>query len=313
MAESFCDVGRGVTLCYETFGDPSDPPVLLVMGLGMQMLGWHEDFCADLAERGFHVVRFDNRDAGLSTHFKGRPPTLRQLISRQVPLRPVPAVRHGRGHGGAATRARPGASPHRRRLDGRHDRPDAGRRHPASVRTLTSIMSTTGNRFKGQPALRLYRALLRSAPNEREAFIEHMTGVFTMIGSPGFPRDLDFIRERAARSYDRDHDPAATGRQLAGILASGDRTAELRRISAPTLVIHGAADRSWLPRGAVPRRRRSPGPAHDDRGNGTRSASRRLATDPRRDRGAHGPRRSAPGRRVAAFSIPQGPLPRPLR
>ncbi len=249
MAESFCDVGRGVTLCYETFGDPSDPPVLLVMGLGMQMLGWHEDFCADLAERGFHVVRFDNRDAGLSTHFKGRPPTLRQLISRKFPsgqyrlsdmaedtagllreLDLAPAHIVGVSMGGMIAQT-------------------LAARHPASVRTLTSIMSTTGNRFKGQPALRLYRALLRSAPNEREAFIEHMTGVFTMIGSPGFPRDLDFIRERAARSYDRDHDPAATGRQLAGILASGDRTAELRRISAPTLVIHGAADRLVAPSG----------------------------------------------------------------
>ena len=144
-------------------------------------------------------------------------------------------------------------------------------RHPDSVRTLTSIMSTTGNRFKGQPALKLYRALLQRAPNEREAFIEHMTGVFTMIGSPGFPKDLEFIRERAARSYDRDHDPAATGRQLAGILASGDRTSELRRISAPTLVMHGASDRLISPSGgratakAIPRAKLMmiPGMGHD--------------------------------------------------
>jgi pimeloyl-ACP methyl ester carboxylesterase len=249
MDESFCDVGRGVTLCYETFGDPTDPPVLLVMGLGMQMIGWHEDFCEQLADRGFHVVRFDNRDAGLSTHFKGRPPTLRQMISRRFPpgqyrlsdmaedtaglvreLNLAPAHIVGVSMGGMIAQT-------------------LAARHPDSVRTLTSIMSTTGNRFKGQPALRLYRALLSRAPDEREAFIEHMAGVFTLIGSPGFPRDLDFIRERAGRSYDRDHDPAATGRQLAGILASGDRTAELRRIQAPTLVIHGAADRLVAPSG----------------------------------------------------------------
>ena len=83
MDERFCDVGRGVTLCYETFGDPTDPPLLLVMGLGMQMVGWHEDFCAELAGRGFHVVRFDNRDAGRSTHFPGRAPTVRQLFARR--------------------------------------------------------------------------------------------------------------------------------------------------------------------------------------------------------------------------------------
>ena len=77
MAEEFCDVGRGVTLCYETFGDPDDPPILLVMGLATQMIAWHEDFCEQLAERGFYVVRFDNRDIGRSTHFDFRPPTRR--------------------------------------------------------------------------------------------------------------------------------------------------------------------------------------------------------------------------------------------
>ena len=88
MDERFCDVGRGVTLCYETFGDPADPPLLLIMGLGMQMVGWHPDFCAELVQRGFHVVRFDNRDAGRSTHFSGPAPKIGQLVT--PPLR-VPA------------------------------------------------------------------------------------------------------------------------------------------------------------------------------------------------------------------------------
>src|SRR3954470_24647916 len=84
MAEQFCDVGRGVTLCYETFGDPADPTALLVMGLGVQMIGWREDFCEQLAERGFHVVRFDNRDAGRSTHFGDiRAPSTGQLLRRK--------------------------------------------------------------------------------------------------------------------------------------------------------------------------------------------------------------------------------------
>src|SRR5271167_32398 len=82
MPEQFCDVGRGITLCYETFGDPSDPTALLIMGLGMQMVAWQEDFCLALAARGFHVVRFDNRDVGHSTHVDGPTPTIRQLLLR---------------------------------------------------------------------------------------------------------------------------------------------------------------------------------------------------------------------------------------
>src|ERR1039458_6430634 len=82
MPEQFCDVGRGVSLCYETFGDPSDPPAVLIMGLGTQMIGWNEDFCTDLADRGLYVVRFDNRDIGRSTHVRGRPPTIPQLLLR---------------------------------------------------------------------------------------------------------------------------------------------------------------------------------------------------------------------------------------
>src|SRR3954454_22643297 len=84
MAERVCDVGRGVTLCYETFGDEDDTPILLIMGLATQMIAWHEEFCTELAARGFHVVRFDNRDIGRSTHFDFRPPTLRQMLSRRL-------------------------------------------------------------------------------------------------------------------------------------------------------------------------------------------------------------------------------------
>jgi len=82
MSEQFCDVGRGITLCYETFGDPADPSLLLIMGLGAQMVAWHEDFCEGLVGRGLHVVRFDNRDIGRSTHTKGRPPTIAQMLMR---------------------------------------------------------------------------------------------------------------------------------------------------------------------------------------------------------------------------------------
>jgi len=248
MDERFCDVGRGVTLCYESFGDPADPPLLLVMGLGMQMVGWHEDFCAQLVGRGFHVARFDNRDSGRSTHFPGPTPTTRQLFARrfspgqykladmaedaagllrELDLAPAHVV--GASMGGMIGQT-------------------LAARHGDSVRSLVSIMSNTGSRFSGQPAVSLYRALLTPAPQEREAFLDHVERVFTLIGSPG-RADVEDLREIAALSYDRARDPAATVRQLAAILASGNRTRELRRITAPTLVVHGSKDRLVRPSG----------------------------------------------------------------
>ena len=254
MAEQFCDVGRGITLCYETFGEPSDPTALLVMGLGTQMIAWHEDFCRQLAERGFHVVRFDNRDVGRSTHLHWPPPTVRQLLLRsrraaqyriadmaedaaQLVLRLDLAPAHviGASMGGMIAQT-------------------LAARHPARVRSLVSIMSNTGALSNGQPALRLYPFFLRRPAAGREQYVAHFARLFAAIGSTGLPgwRTSDLteeIRELAGQSYDRDHDPAGPGRQLAAILASGDRTRELREIVAPTLVVHGTADPLVRPSG----------------------------------------------------------------
>jgi pimeloyl-ACP methyl ester carboxylesterase len=259
VPEQFCDVGRGITLCYETFGDPADPPALLVMGLGTQMIAWQEDFCAQLAGRGFYVIRFDNRDAGRSTHIQGRPPTPRQLLTRskraahyllgdmaedaagllrELQLGPAHVI--GASMGGMIAQT-------------------LAARNPPAVRSLTSIMSTTGSIRAGQPSPALYPVFLRRAPRERDAFVEHIVRVFTAIGSRELPRDQDEIRELAARSFERDRDPAGSGRQLAAIIASGDRTAELQRIRAPTLVIHGAADRLVTPSGGRATARAIPG------------------------------------------------------
>ena len=259
MSEQFCDVGRGITLCYEAFGEPSDPTALLVMGLGTQMIAWHEDFCAQLAARGLHVVRFDNRDIGRSTHVGGRPPSVGQLLLRSrraahytladmaadasgllERLQLAPAHVIGASMGGMIAQT-------------------LAARHREQVRSLVSIMSATGSRRSGQPSLRVYPALLQRAPAEREAFIEHMVGVFDAIGSPRFPRDADEIRTIAARSYDRDHDPSGSGRQLAAIIASGDRTAELRGIATPTLVVHGSDDPLVSPSGGRASARAIPG------------------------------------------------------
>jgi pimeloyl-ACP methyl ester carboxylesterase len=249
MAEQFCDVGRGITLCYETYGDPADPPVVLVMGLATQMIAWHEDFCEQLADRGFYVVRFDNRDIGRSTHLGFRPPTMRQMLRRRVgpeqyslsdmaedtaglirELEIAPAHVVGASMGGMIGQV-------------------LAAEHPEVVRSLTSIMSTTGSRWHGQPALSVYKYLLRPPPRDREGYVERAAEVFGLVGSTGFPRDESYIRERAARSYDRGYDVRAGGRQLGAIVASADRTEQLRTIRAPTLVIHGTVDKMIKPSG----------------------------------------------------------------
>src|SRR5262245_6969182 len=243
MAEDFCDVGRGVTLCQESFGDPNDAPVLLIMGLATQMIAWHENFCEGLAERGFYVVRFDNRDIGRSTHFDFSPPSIGQMLRRRsVPeqytlsdmaddtaslLRELdisPAHIVGASMGGMIGQM-------------------LAVEHPDAVRSLTSIMSTTGSRWHGQPALSVYRYLMRPPPRDRDGYIQRSAEVFGLVGSTGFDRDEQYIRERAARSFDRGFDVRAGGRQLGAIVASGDRTQALRRIAAPTLVIHGTVDK----------------------------------------------------------------------
>lgn len=259
MSEQFCDVGDGIRLCYETFGAAEDPPLLLIMGLGMQMIGWPEEFCEELAGRGFHVVRFDNRDSGRSTRAGGRPPTFGQLLRRRIrPLRYTLSDMAGDAAGllrelGLAPAHVVGAS-----MGGMIAQALAAQ-HPGEVRSLVSIMSNTGDRWRGQPALGIYRYLLRRAPDDRDGFVEHMTRIFEAIGSHGFPHDVDRVREVAARSYDRGHDPAAAGRQLGAIVASGDRTAELRSIAVPTLVIHGTKDRMVRPSGGKATARAIPG------------------------------------------------------
>jgi pimeloyl-ACP methyl ester carboxylesterase len=250
MDERFADVGNGITLCYETFGDPAAPPVVLVMGLGTQMIAWDTRFCEDLASRGFHVVRFDNRDTGRSTRLDGAPvPKLRELMLRRIP-RPaykladmaldtvglMDVLGFERAHvvgvsmGGMIAQT-------------------VAARHPSRVRSLTSIMSNTGARFSGQPALKTFPVLLGAAPADREGFIEHGAKTWTLIGSPGFERDELELREMIALSFDRGASPAGTARQLAAIVASGDRRRELRAVQAPTLVIHGEADKLVSPSG----------------------------------------------------------------
>jgi len=259
MAEQLCRVSPEIELCWEGFGDRADPPLILIMGLATQMIAWPEEFCGQLADRGFYVVRFDNRDAGRSTHVRGRPPTIGQLairsgkaaryaladmaadaigLLRELELGPAHVV--GASMGGMIAQT-------------------VAARHPEWTRSLVSIMSTTGGRWVGQSSPLLYPIFLRRPGEGREAAVERTVKVFKAIGSRGLPKDLDFVREIAERSYDRDHDPYGPGRQLAAIFASGDRTSELRRISAPTTVVHGTDDRLVRPSGGRATARAIPG------------------------------------------------------
>src|SRR4051795_12971505 len=156
MAEEFCDVGRGVTLCYETFGDRSDPPVLLVMGLATQMIAWNEDFCEQLAERGFYVVRFDNRDIGRSTHFDFSPPSVKEMVTRR--FGPEQYTLEDMAEDSAALLRELGIAPGHvvgASMGGMIPQMLAAE-HADVVRSLVSIMSTSGNRWRGQPALSVY-------------------------------------------------------------------------------------------------------------------------------------------------------------
>jgi pimeloyl-ACP methyl ester carboxylesterase len=249
MDEQFADVGGGIRLCYDTFGDPADPPLLLIMGLGTQMVAWHEDFCRQLADEGFYVIRFDNRDIGRSTHLDSAPtPTLPQLLMRRPPaayrLEDMAVDTAGLLDALGIDAAHiVGVS-----MGGMIAQTLAATR-PDRVLSLASIMSTTGSRRVGQPAWRVMPIFLKQAPRDRDAFIDHTELLFKTIGSSGIPRDDAELREVAGLMFDRGLDPAGTSRQLAAIIASGNRTPALRRITAPTVVIHGTADRLVRPSG----------------------------------------------------------------
>jgi pimeloyl-ACP methyl ester carboxylesterase len=233
---------NGIEIVYETIGDPSNPALLLVMGLGTQLIHWDRELCELFAERGFHVIRFDNRDAGRSTRINAPVPNVMRAMAGfkiEAPYLLDHMADDAFGlldHLGIEAAHVAGIS-----MGGMIAQTMAIRR-PERVLSLTSIMSTTGERRAGRPKLRVWGVLLRQAPRDREAAVEYFVRVFRMIGSKGFPADEDRIRALAAEAYDRGHTPAGTGRQLAAIMASGDRTERLRELRMPTLVFHGEND-----------------------------------------------------------------------
>jgi pimeloyl-ACP methyl ester carboxylesterase len=258
MSETIARVGE-LDICYETFGDPADPAMLLIMGLGTQMVAWHDDFCAELAGRGFFVIRHDNRDVGRSTRLNHLPvPSLRQLAlrDRNAPYTLADMAADSIGvldHLGIEQAHIVGAS-----MGGMIAQTIAIH-HPERALSLVSIMSNTGSFWTGQPALTMYAVLLKPAPRDREAFIQHAIEMFTKIGGSGYEPDVEDLRQIATTSYDRGHDPRGSQRQLWAIIADRDRSPELARLRLPATVIHGADDRLVRPSGGRATARAIPG------------------------------------------------------
>ncbi len=260
MSEERLAPANGIELAYQEIGDPGGEPLLLIMGMATQMIAWDEGFCALLAERGFRVIRFDNRDIGRSTKIEGAgvPSRVDTIIGRRATapylLRDMAADTTGlMDHLGIESAHVAGAS-----MGGMIAQTLAIER-PQRVRSLVSIMSNTGNRWSGQPALKTYGLLLSRPLGGRQKAIEQAVKTFKVIGSPGYPMDEAHLREIAGRSYDRGHNQAGVLRQLHAISASGDRTEALHGVTVPTTVIHGASDPLVRPSGGKATAKAIPG------------------------------------------------------
>lgn len=240
-----CVPANGIRLAYESFGPERGPAVLLIMGLGGQMTRWNVELCELLVGRGYRVIRFDNRDSGLSSHFDDAPvPDLRALQRGEPVAVPYTlddmaadsiglldaldiegAHLAGASMGGAIAQI-------------------AAARYPARVRSLTSIMSSSGNPALPPPTPAAAAALFAPLPRQRdrESIVADSLARYATLASPAYPTERERLRRMFAAEYDRNFDPRGVGRQLAAIIASGDRRPLLQTIAAPIVVVHGAAD-----------------------------------------------------------------------
>lgn len=238
---------NGVDLCYEIFGDASAEPIILIMGLGAQMIHWDDEFCRQLAARGFRVIRFDNRDIGKSSHLSGgKRLTAMELLKLRFLKIPVQATYRLRDMAedtiglmdvlGIRSAHVVGLSM------GGMIAQEIAILFPQRVRSLTSIMSTTGNP-KVPPATREAMAILMAPPpTTREEFFVRFAQTWKVLRVGSFPEDEALDQARAERTFARGLNPAGVGRQLRAILASGSRKERLHTVKAPTLVIHGTVD-----------------------------------------------------------------------
>ena len=238
---------NGIRIEFDTFGDRGAEPLILVMGLGGQMLLWDEAFCEALAARGHWVVRFDNRDIGLSTHFDAHGvPDLMSLMTAAASGQPISLAYTLDDMADDAVALSDALG-----LDGAHFVgasmggmivQTVAIRHPARVRSLVSIMSTTGNPALPSARPDLLARLGGPPPVGREPSIDAAVELWKLISGPGYPFDEAAVRARSALLYDRSNHPEGQARQLAAIMAHGNRAPLLASVRAPTLVIHGTDD-----------------------------------------------------------------------
>lgn len=238
---------NGIELCYDSFGEAQAPPLLLIMGLASQMIAWDDAFCGQLATRGYRVIRFDNRDVGLSTQFDGAGlPDVQAALMAAMQGRPVAApyllsdmaadaiglmdaLSIGTAHVVGASMG--GAIAQTMAIE-----------HPQRLRTLTSIMATTGAPDLPPPSPEAVAMLLKPPPATPAAYFESYLQTWRVLRGPGFALDEARDLERAGQNLSRGLHPAGAARQLVAVLASGSRREALRKVGVPTLVIHGQAD-----------------------------------------------------------------------
>src|SRR6059058_4770470 len=245
---------NGIDICYEIFGDPAAEPLLLIMGLGAQMIHWDDDFCRQLAARGFRVIRFDNRDIGKSSRLTGgKRLTAVELLKLRFLKIPV----------AASYKLRDMAEDTTGLMDALHIKSahlvgasmggmiaqEIAISFPERVRSLTSIMSTTGNPKVPPPSREAGAMLMAPPPKTKEEFFERFAQTWKVLRVGSFPLDEAKDRARAERVFARGLNPAGVGRQLRAVLASGSRKERLRAVKAPTLVIHGTVDPLVRPEG----------------------------------------------------------------
>jgi len=245
---------NGIDLCYEIFGDAGAEPMLLIMGLGAQMIHWDDDFCWQLAARGFRIIRFDNRDIGKSSRMTGgkrlTPIELLKLRFLKIPVA-APYRLYDMAQDviglmdvlGIESAHLVGASM------GGMIAQELAISFPQRVRSLTSIMSTTGNPKVPPPTREAGAMLMAPPPATKEEYLARFAQTWKILRVGSFPQDEALDRARAERTYERGLNPAGVGRQFRAILASGSRKQRLASVKAPTLVIHGAVDPLVRPEG----------------------------------------------------------------
>ena len=238
---------NGIELCYEIFGRPDAEPMLLIMGLGAQMIHWDDDFCRQLAARGFRVIRFDNRDIGKSTRLSGgkrlTPVELLKLRFLRIPVQ-APYKIHDMARDviglldvlGIDSAHLVGASM------GGMIAQEIAIAFPERVRSLTSIMSTTGDPKVPPPTREAAAVLMAPPPKSKDEYLARHGQTWKILRAGSFPEDEALDRSRAERTFERGLNPAGVGRQLRAVLASGSRKQRLASVKAPTLVIHGTVD-----------------------------------------------------------------------